>query len=300
MDYVDYYKILGISKNASQDEIKKAYRKLARKHHPDLNPDDKDAQKKFQQINEANEVLSDVENRKKYDQYGKDWKHADQFEKSRQSQGHGGFGGGQPFGGGQGFSNFDEQGGFSDFFQNMFGGSQGSRRSHAKFRGQDYSAEMQLPLREAFQTNKQTITVNGKQLRVTIPAGVADGQKLKLKGHGGEGAGGGPHGDLVITFKILDDPDFSRLGNDLYSTINLDIYTAMLGGEVTVNTLDGMVKVKVNHETQNGTKTKLKGKGFPVYKNDGQIGDLFITYNIQIPTNLTEEQKELVRKLAGK
>ena len=193
MDFVDYYKTLGLSKNASADEIKKAYRKLARKLHPDLNPNDKDAHKKFQQINEANEVLSDPEKRKKYDQYGQDWKHADQFEKAKQQQGRQGFGGGG-FGagdaGGYTYSSGDDSE-FSDFFESLFGGSK-TRRSQTKYRGQDYNAELHLSLSDVYKTHKQTLTINGKNVRITIPAGVENGQVIRLKGYGSEGANGGP------------------------------------------------------------------------------------------------------------
>lgn len=299
MAFIDYYKILGVDKNASTEDIKKAYRKLARKYHPDLNPNDKEAHKTFQQINEANEVLSDPEKRKKYDQYGEHWQHAEEFEKARQSQAYaGGAAGGSPFEAG-GFTG--QEGDFSDFFESLFGsraGGGGARGSQVKFRGQDYNAELHISLREAAVTHQQVLTVNGKQIRITIPAGVEDGQVIKLRGHGGRGVNGGPNGDLYITFVITPDAAFKRLGNDLYTTVSLDLYTAVLGGETTIDTLDGKIKLKVKPETQNGTKTRVKGKGFPVYKKEGQAGDLFVTYAIQIPTNLTEKQKELFRQLA--
>jgi curved DNA-binding protein len=297
MAFIDYYEILGVNKNATEEEIKKAYRKLARKYHPDLNPNDKEANKKFQQINEANEVLSDPEKRKKYDQYGKDWKHAEEFEKARQSKQQWADAGG----GAQDFSEFsgafDEEG-FSDFFQSMFGSAERkSSGRNAKFRGQDYNAELHLSLRDAYKTHQQTLKVNDKNIRITIPAGVENGQIIKLKGHGGPGINRGPDGDLYITFVIADDPKFKRLGNDLYTTVDLDLYTSVLGGEITVDTMDGKVKMKVKPETQNGAVTRLKGKGFPVYKKDGEFGDLYITYSIRIPTHLTEKQKELFREL---
>lgn len=303
MEFVDYYKILGVDKTASQDDIKSAYRKLARKYHPDLNPNDAAAKKKFQEINEANEVLSNVENRKKYDQYGKDWKHAEEFEKARQGQsqrgGHG-FGGGQNFGGGQTFSGGFEEEDFSEFFSSMFGdGSRaGGRRSHAKFKGEDYNAELQLNLEDAFKTHQQTFNINGKNIRITIPAGVENGQKIKLKGLGGAGVNGGPNGDLYITFSIADHPTFKRLGNDLHTTVDLDLYKAVLGGDVTIDTLSGKLNVKVKPETQNGTKIRLKGKGFPVYKRENEHGDLIITYSIKIPTDLSEKEKQLFTELS--
>jgi len=293
MEYVDYYKVLGIDKKASAEEIKNAYRKSARKHHPDLNPDDKEAHKKFQQINEANEVLSDAEKRKKYDQYGKDWKHAEEFEKQRQSQRqYSGQSGGQTFSGGYGEDDF------SDFFASMFGQQTGGTRSQTKFKGQDYNAELQLNLLDAYKTHQQTITVNNKNIRITIPAGIENGQQIRLKGYGAPGVNGGPNGDLYITFSITNNTKFKRNGNDLYTTADIDVYTAVLGGETTVDTLTGKVKLKIQSETQNGTKMRLKGKGFPVYKKDGEFGDLFITFSVKIPTNLTEKQKELFEELA--
>jgi len=221
MDFVDYYKVLGVDKNATESDIKSAYRKLARKLHPDLNPNDKDAQKKFQQVNEANEVLSDPDKRKKYDQYGKDWQHAEEFEKARQAKGNRqyagsnyGFGGG-PDPGGQSFSGFEGEGDFSDFFQSMFGQTGGGQRTRqSKYRGQDYNAELRLSLEEAYTTRQQTLTVNGKNIRITIPAGVEDGQVIKLKGHGAAGVNGGPNGDLYITFVITPHPIFKRAGTE--------------------------------------------------------------------------------------
>ena len=296
MAYIDYYNILGVNKGASQDDIKKAYKKLARKYHPDLNPNDPDAHRKFQEINEANEVLSDPEKRKKYDQYGENWKHADQYEAQQQQYGqyqNGGFGGG----GGSYWSASDDGSGFSDFFESMFGHRGGRGQGSAGFRGQDFNAELHLSLRDAAQTHKQILTVNGKQVRITIPAGVADGQVIKLKGYGAEGVNGGPAGDLYITFVIAEDPVFKRLGDDLYVDVEVDLYSAVLGGEKVVDTLDGKVKLKIKPETQNGTKVRLKGKGFPVYKKEGQFGDLIVTYSVKIPTNLTDKQKELFRQL---
>jgi len=286
MEFIDYYKILGIDKNASEDEVKKAYRKLARKLHPDLNPDDKDAHHKFQQINEANEVLSDPGKRKKYDQYGKDWQHADQFEQQRRSQQ-------QP--GSQQFSG-DNDRDFSSFFESMFGGT--GRNSQTKFRGQDYHAELQLDLTDVLQTHQQTLTVNGKNIRITIPAGIENGQVIKLKGYGAPGVNGGPAGDLYITFSITPHPRFKRTGNDLYTTASIDLYTALLGGETTIDTLNGKVKLTVKAITQNGTVIRLKGKGIPLYKKEGEAGDLYVTYEIKLPTHLTEQQKALFTELS--
>ena len=310
MAFIDYYSILGLDRKASADDIKKAYRKLARKYHPDINPNNAEAHAKFQQVNEANEVLSDPEKRKKYDEYGENWKHGEEYEKARQQQSRnggfadfGGFGGGGNYQYSGGFSG-DDMGGFSDFFENLFGGRGGSAQSgrgrrSAGFKGQDYKSELHLKLRDASQTHKQTLTVNGKNIRITIPAGIEDGQVIKLNGQGGAGANGGPNGDLYITFVIQKDSVFQRKGNDLYANVPLNLYTAVLGGEATITTLNGKVKLKIKPETQNGEKVRLKGKGFPVYKKDGQFGDLFITYDIQIPKNLTEKQKELFNQLAN-
>jgi curved DNA-binding protein len=292
MNFVDYYKILGLDKSASPKDVKNAYRKLARKYHPDLNPNNADAKTNFQQINEANEVLSDPEKRKKYDQYGKDWQHADEFEKQKQQQSQssgsrssGGFSGGQ------------SAGDFSDFFESMFGGSRSGGGRQAKYRGEDYSTEIHLELIEAYKTHKQTLSVNGKNIRINIPAGVDNGQTIKITGHGGPGTNGGPIGDLYISFSVANHPNMKRLENNLYTTVELDLYTAVLGGEITINTLDGKVKLNVKPETQNGTKVNLKGKGFPVYKNEGKFGDMQVTYSVKVPTNLTAKQKELFEEL---
>jgi len=290
MNFVDYYKILGIDKSATSKDIKNAYRKLARKHHPDLNPNDADAKKNFQLVNEANEVLSDPEKRKKYDEYGGDWQHAEEFEKQKQNQGQS-----------RGARNSRDQygGDFSDFFESMFGGSGGgSRGRQMKYRGEDYTSELHLELVDAYTTHKQTISVNGQKIRITVPAGIENGQIIKISGHGGPGINGGPNGDLYITFSIANHSIFKRLGNNLYATIDLDLYTAVLGGEIILDTLNGQVKLKVKPETQNGSKVKLKGKGFPVYKNEGQFGDLLLTYSIRIPTHLSDHQKELFTQLS--
>ncbi len=303
MEFIDYYKVLGIDKSATAADIKKAYRKLARKLHPDLNPNDKDAQQKFQQLNEANEVLSDVEKRKKYDQYGKDWQHADAYEQqARQQQGSQGFGGQRSYsGGGQGY----DESQFSDFFESMFGGGGGgfsrgggNRRQTSQFKGQDLSATLRLNLTDILESQKQTISIGEKKIRITIPPGVEDGQTLKIKGYGGEGMNGGPKGDLLITFEIFNNTRFKRLESNIYSTEEISLYTALLGGEITVETLTGKVKLNVKPETQNDTKVKLKGKGLPKYKKEDQRGDLFITYKIELPKNLSDKEKELFTELS--
>ncbi|HLO60820.1 MAG TPA: J domain-containing protein [Bacteroidales bacterium] len=313
MAFIDYYQVLGIDKSAGTKEIKAAYRKLARKYHPDLNPNDAGAKKKFQEINEAHEVLSDPEKRKKYDKYGEEWKHADEFEKAGYSGAGGGAGSGagggarwsrgasaggkSPFGEGGFYSggSFDA-GDYSEFFESLFAGQE-RRSQQSKFRGNDYQAQLQLQLEDVLKTEKRTLTVNGRNIRITIPAGVKNGQTIKIAGHGGAGVNGGPAGDLFITFTVADHPGIRRLENDLYQTVEIDLFTALLGGEITVDTLQGQVKLKVKPGTQNGTKVKLKGKGMPVYKAEGS-GDLIITYQVKLPEDLTEQQKALFAELS--
>jgi curved DNA-binding protein len=295
MAFIDYYKVLGIEKTATDADVKKAYRKLARKYHPDLNPDNKEAEQKFKEINEANEVLSHPENRKKYDQYGENWQHSEEFEKQRQQQSRGG---GQQ-GGFGGFEGFSGGGDYSDFFESMFGGrASGGRRQTRQSKGGDYTTELHLDLKDVYTTQKRELNINGKKIRLTIPAGVENGQVIKINGQGAEGSNGGPKGDLYITFTIENNTKFKLDKQNLHSNVDLDLYTAILGGEITVDTFDGKVKLKVIPGTQNGTKVKLKGKGFPVYKKEGVFGDLYITYQIVIPTNLTEKEKELFEELA--
>lgn len=291
MAYIDYYKILGVSKTATESEIKKAYRKLARKYHPDLNPNDKEAEQKFKDINEANEVLSHPENRKKYDEYGEHWQHAEEYEKAKQQEQY------QRSTSSQ-YGGYSEED-FSDFFGSMFGGRSGqSRGQQVRFKGQDFNAQLQLNLKDVYTTHKRTLTVNGKNIRITIPAGVENGQIIKIKGHGGKGVNGGPNGDLYIEFSVINNTQFRRDGDSLYASVDLDLYKALLGGDIMVNTFDGKVKLNVKPETQNGTKVKLKGKGFPKYKKEGQFGDLFITYTIKTPTKLSAKEKELFTELS--
>jgi curved DNA-binding protein len=292
MAFIDYYKVLEIDKKATETEIKKAYRKMARKYHPDLNPNDKQAELKFKELNEANEVLSNPGNRKKYDQYGENWENGAEFEKAKQQQSQ--YQGNRQQGGSTGFEGTD----YSDFFESMFAG-QGGRTRTSSYKGQDFNAELHLDLKEVYTTHKRTLTVNGKNIRLTIAAGVENGQVIKIPGHGGDGANGGPKGDLYITFFIDNHTDFKRDKDNLYSTVNLDLYTAILGDEILVDTFDGKVKLNITAGTQNGTKVKLKGKGFPVYKKEGQFGDLYITFQIQIPENISEKEKELFKQLSN-
>ena len=290
MAFIDYYKILGVPKSASESAIKKAYRKLARKYHPDLNPNDKVAEKTFKEINEANEVLSNAENRKKYDQYGEHWQHSEEYEKANQQKQYQ-----KTYSGGTGGYNEEE---FSDFFENMFGGrASGPGNRQVKFRGQDFNAELRLDLKDVYTTHKRTLTVNQKNIRITIPAGVQDGQVIKIKGHGGKGINNGPNGDLLIQFSIVNHSKFKRDKDNLYVTLDVDLYSALLGGELMVDTFNGKVKLNIKPETQNGTKVKLKGKGFPKYKKVDEFGDLYITYQIKLPKTLSDKEKELIKQL---
>ncbi len=292
MAFVDYYKTLAVSKTASEKEIKTAYRKLARKYHPDVNPDNKEAETKFKEINEANEVLSNPENRKKYDEFEENWKHGEEIKNAQQQQSRASRNWQSPQ---QDFSGED----YSDFFESMFGGSGSSFRqsANAKFRGQDYNAELRLSLTDAYNAQKQILTVNGKKIRITIPAGVEEGWVIKIPNQGGAGINGGPNGDLFIKFAIDNQTQFKRVGDNLYHQIELDLYTAILGGEIIVETLDGKVKLPVQPETKSDSKVKLSGKGFPVYKKEDEFGNLIITYVIKLPTGLSQKEIELFQEL---
>jgi len=295
-NFIDYYKTLGVDKNADEKAVKKAFRKLARKYHPDVNPGDAEADRKFKEINEANEVLSDPEKRKKYDKYGKDWEHAEAFEKA------GGRAGAPPFGGGGGSYTYTAggQGGdFSDFFEQMFGGGSGfgGGRRRSSFKGQDVEATLTVSFSDILEDNKQVLTVGGKQLRVTIPAGVDDGQTLRLRGQGSPGHGGGPAGDLYITFKVSTPSGYERKGADLYRSLEVELTTMVLGGKMPVQTLTGTVNVPIPKLSQNGKRIRLKGKGLPKYKASGN-GDLYLDLQVRLPESLSAEQQSLFEQLA--
>ncbi|NJB84564.1 curved DNA-binding protein [Lewinella marina] len=305
--FIDYYQTLGVDKSADEKQLKKAYRKLARKYHPDIAPDDAQAEQRFKAVNEAYAVLSDPEKRAKYDKYGKDWEHAEAFEQARQQRGSAGGGGGagfggfggDPFGGQYTYTTGGDGADFSDFFRDMFGGGAGAgfggqRRA---FRGRDIEAELRVQMSDILQDNKQVLTVNGKQLRVTIPAGVEEGQTLRLRGQGSPGAGGGPAGDLYITFRVDVPADYRREGADLYKTVEVDLYTMLLGGKITVDTPTGAVSVPVSATTANNTRVRLKGKGLPRYKSSGH-GDLYLDLVARLPTSLSADEKEAFTRLA--
>ena len=310
MEYKDYYKILGVNKTASQDEIKKTYRKLAVKYHPDKNKGDAAAEERFKEISEAYNVLGDPEKRKKYDELGSGWnqyRHAggdpsgfDWSQYARQN------GGGQTRHEFQGdFGNFfGGNGGFSDFFQNIFGGggfAQARARSGAAgfngFKGQDFRASLGISLEDAFTGTTRSFALNGQQLRIKLKPGIENGQTLKLKGKGAPGPQGGPNGDLYLTVEVEENPQFRREGKDLYTTVPVDLYSAILGGKVTIPTLSGPVNLTLPPQTQNDKVFRLKGKGMPEYGNAAAFGDLYVTIKVELPQQLSAEEEDLFRKL---
>lgn len=309
MNFIDYYKVLGVDKNSDVKDLKKAYRKLARKYHPDVNPGDAEAERKFKQINEANEVLSDPEKRKKYDKYGENWEHADAYEKAGGRQRHSRSPGGGPFHGqtSDGWQEFTYSGDaedFSDFFQDFFGGGRSGGgdpfggRYRRSMKGQDFTASLQLPLTEILEDKKHVINVNGNKIRITVPAGIEDGQTIRIKGQGGPGQEGGQKGDLYITFQITNNTRFQRQESNLVEKVKLDVYQAVLGSEITIQTLDGKIKMKIPAGTQPDETIRLKGKGLPVYKQEGKSGDLLLKVQVELPKKLSDKEKELFTELS--
>ncbi len=306
MEFKDYYKVLGVDKNSSQDEIKKAYRKLAMKYHPDRNQDNKKAEEKFKQVTEANEVLSDPEKRKKYDSLGSNWKQYQSqgqgFDDFYSNYGRGG-GGAQYSYSGNLDDLFGNISGFSDFFESFFGrsGTATGRTQRVRSRkGQDFEATLYIPLIETYNGTTKEISVGGKRVRVKISPGTKDGKKLRLKGLGNEGMNGGEKGDLYLTLKIEKDPYFELDGNNLYYDLYVDLYTAVLGGKKQVITLGGKtVNITIPKGTDSGKVLRLKGLGFPNSENSNIYGDLLVRIKVELPQNLTIEEKELFKKLAS-
>lgn len=309
MNYKDYYKVLGVKKDATQKEIKKAFRKLAAKYHPDKNQGDKTAEEKFKEINEANEVLGNADKRKKYDTLGANWESYQQgggdWKQYAQQQGRGTQGGAR---GGQSFtfegnpSDFFGQGGHSSFFDMFFGQgggqrSSGGQRSQRGFDGQSIEAEMPITLLEAYEGSKRTFELNGKKMRITIKPGSYDGQRVRIKGKGHPGANGGNAGDLFIIYKLTPDHRFQRKGDDLIYKADVDLYTALLGGKVTIPTMKNSIKVTIPKGSKSGKTLRLKGKGMPVYGTDDQYGNLLVKTKITLPKNLTDEEEQLFKKL---
>jgi len=311
MEYKDYYKILGLDKQATQQDIKKAYRKLARKYHPDVNPGDKSAEARFKEINEANEVLSDPEKRKKYDELGssyQQWQHMGGdprgFDWSQWAT-EGQPGGGRMhveyadlsdlFGGGGG--------GFSDFFQSIFGGTGGygsyqQAQSHSR-RGQDLEQPVEITLEEAYNGTTRLLQLNTERLEVKVPAGVDTGSRVRIAGKGQSRVGRGPRGDIYLVITVLPHATFRREGDDLHCVLPIDLYTAVLGGEVAVPTLKGQVMLKIPPETQSGKRFRLKGLGMPSLRNPKTAGDLYAEAQIVLPRALTSKEKELFMQLAS-
>ncbi|HKJ34905.1 MAG TPA: J domain-containing protein [Balneolales bacterium] len=323
MEYKDYYKILGVGKDASKSEIKKAYRKLAAKYHPDVNQDDKNAQKKFTDVQEAYEVLSDPEKRKWYDKVGANWKQyqqaggrPDDFDWSRyaqQGQGRTAGGPGTHYEFHGDIGDIFGSGGFSDFFENIFGGMSGARGARQKRRspfdtyyrqrqraGRDIEAEIIIGLQEAYSGSSRSFELNGQQMRVKIPRGIKDGQRLKLKGKGNPGFGGGPSGDLYLRIKIQPNDKFERKGDDLYSDVPVDLYTMLIGGKIVVPTIGGSIKLTIPEGTQNGKLMRLKGQGMPKFGSDNEYGDLYVKLMVKLPTKLSREEKEMIKRISQK
>jgi curved DNA-binding protein len=304
MDFKDYYKVLGVEKSASEADIKKAYRKLAVKYHPDKNQGDKAAEEKFKEVSEAYEVLGDPEKRKKYDQLGENYRNYERYGGQAQD-----FDWGQWGSGGQSYTYqgnpediFGSEGGhFSDFFEQLFGqfgGGGGRRQGRARSsRGQDLTASMEVPLEDAYKGGTRQIVVNGSRLNIKLNPGLYEGQVIRLKGKGAPGRSG-ENGDLLISIKLASHPGFELKGKDIYGDIDVDLYTAVMGGKITVQGLGGPLNMNIPAETDSGRVFRLKGMGMPDYNNASQPGDLYLTATVHIPQHLTDKEKELFMELA--
>lgn len=311
MEYKDYYRVLGVGKDASTEEIRKAYRKLARKYHPDVNPNNKEAEERFKEINEAHEVLTDSEKRVKYDHLGANWQRYQQmggdpggFDWSQW------FAGGQPQGGGErvyteyvDLNDLFGGGGFSDFFENIFGSGPraGPRQQQRSFStaGRDIEQPVRISLEEAYQGTTRILQTERRRLEVKIPPGVQTGSRVRVAGEGENSFGGGPRGDLYLVITVSEHPTYKRDGADLRLTQPVDLYTLILGGEITVQTLKGKVALRIPPETKAGRVFRLRGQGIPQLKNPSQYGDLYVEVQPIIPDHLSEHEKDLFRQLAA-
>jgi curved DNA-binding protein len=285
----DYYKILGVDRSATEREIKQAYRRLARQHHPDVNPGDKTAEEKFKQINEAYEVLSDKDNRQKYDKYGDQWQYAEQFEQAQRQQQQ--QAPGWDFGGGGGQRVYYGEGDFGSLFDDLMGGIRFDRGQAQPGRARSQEHPVEVTLEEAYRGTTRTLSfADGKRLEVKVPAGVRTGSRVRLAGKGARG------GDLYLIVTVKPHSAFERRGDDLYVGVSVPLTVAMLGGEVQVPTLKGKVALKVPPETQNGRTFRLAGQGMPHLGNKSS-GDLLAKVRVVLPDKLTAEEKELFKKL---
>ena len=291
MDYKDYYKILEIDKKATPEEVKKAYRSLAKKNHPDKNLNDKKAEERFKLVNEANEVLGDPAKRKQYDDLGNNWQQNQQAYSQQRSSNQQYQQGNQGFGGGN-------EGDFSDFFEQFFSQQRGANpQQNRPQRGGDYETEMEISLEEAFSGTSRIIQLENEKLRVTTKPGAYTDQQLRIKSKGAKGSSDANRGDLFIKIQVAVHPKFIRKADDLYYTATISLFDAVLGNDIVLETLSGKIKVKIAAGTQNGKTIRLTGKGMPVYEKADTFGNLYIAIQIQIPDKLTDKQRALFEEL---
>ena len=322
MEYKDYYKIIGVDKKASPQDIKKAYRKLARKYHPDVNKGSKESEARFKEINEAYEVIGDAEKRKKYDELGANWRQYEQWQRAGGAQG-------QPFdwsqfgfapGGNRGGQYrqrtvtdedmqdmFGSSGGFSNFFYTFFSGA--GQDAHQQYRpaprkGRNIEQPVEITLEESFSGTTRMLQMSGpggnpRTIEANIPPGVQDRSRIRLRGQGGQGASGGPAGDLNLVIHVKPHHVFERIGDDINTKVSVPLLTAILGGEIDVPVINGKVKLKIPPETQNGRKFRLKGKGMPLMRNPDNKGDLHVEVRVVLPQKLSDREREIFKELAS-
>ena len=309
MEYKDYYKVLGVAKDASSDDIRSAYRKLARKYHPDVNPNDADAEERFKEINEAYEVLRDTEKRSKYDQLGSNWQNFQQtggdpgnFDWARWSAGGGQ--GGRAYGEYADLNDLFGERGFSDFFQFIFGGRPmggaraGGRQNLYGMGGRDIEHPVEITLEEAYHGASRILQTGTRRLEVRIPPGVQTGSRVRMAGEGEPGQNGGPAGDLYLVVSVQDHPTLKREGNNLRLRLPVDLYTMVLGGEVAVSTLKGQISLRIPVGTRAGQVIRLRGQGMPQLRNPSEFGDLLVEVQPVLPQDLQPREIELFRELA--